>query len=103
MGKKLSLIQKIGLLLLCLVVYSIFQTIGLWYFGFYSPTDTYDDYVIDYGEYGFRCDDGTEFTMRPILDLESVLIITATSVEGSPEPFCPVYRMSQVFVTKVKG
>lgn len=38
-----------------------------------------------YGEYGYRCGDGTEFTMHPNKDLSMIRLVPATSVERIPE------------------
>jgi len=37
------------------------------------------------GEYGYRCGDGTEFTMRPSSDMSILKIFPATSAERIPE------------------
>ncbi|GEM_PF-1654865 len=44
-----------------------------------------DTSIYSFGSYGYRCGDGTEFTMSPSEDMESILLIPATSVERIPE------------------
>lgn len=38
-----------------------------------------------FGEYGYRCGDGTEFTMKPANDMSRIMLIPATSVERIPQ------------------
>lgn len=45
------------------------------------------------GEYGYRCGEGTEFTMKPANDMSKILLIPATSVE----------RIPRVILSKVVG
>lgn len=49
--------------------------------------------VYTLGEYGYRCDEGTEFTLWPAGDMSSVRIVPATSVE----------RIGETILSKVPG
>lgn len=41
------------------------------------------------GSYGYRCTDGTEFTMSPSEDMTSIHIVPAAGVERIPETILP--------------
>jgi len=44
-----------------------------------------DESVFNLGVYGYRCSDGTEFSMSPASDMQSILLTPATSVERVPK------------------
>lgn len=44
-----------------------------------------DESAFNLGIYGYRCGDGTEFTMSPTSDMQRILITPATSVERIPK------------------
>lgn len=46
-----------------------------------AQTAAGDESIFNFGVYGYRCGDGTEFTMSPTSDMSKILITPATSVE----------------------
>ncbi|MCE9643980.1 MliC family protein [Candidatus Parcubacteria bacterium] len=44
-----------------------------------------DESFFNLGVYGYRCGDGTEFTMSPASDMGQILLTPATSVERIPK------------------
>lgn len=55
--------------------------ISVFYFMRLPKQERIDPAVYSLGTYGYRCEDGTEFTMLPSEDGSSVLVVPASNVE----------------------
>ncbi len=58
-----------------------------------APTTVKGKSAFTFGDYAYRCSDGTEFTMSPASDMTSILITPVSNVE----------RISQTILSKVEG
>lgn len=89
-GRVVSIVER-GILkvmkrISVIVAVGIFLVVGWFVYGAIvlnrtneKQTSAHDEF--NFGEYGYRCGDGTEFTMSPTSDMSKMLITPATSVE----------------------
>lgn len=89
MHMKTTLIGTVLIVLACSIFFIIFynnsETLVEITLEDTAPVSRFDMTDFTLGTYGYRCGEGTEFTMSPSSDMSRLLIMPVTSVERIPE------------------